>query len=248
MNVQFRHKNSEYTADLNQPLEIGIKVAREKGVSSFGIANANYQIYKDGDFIGNKQYGSGCNLETITFTPHGNSTHTECLGHISTEPFFVNDYILDTFYKTQLHTFKSKKHNGDFVLDFKSLNLDELIEYECLVIRTLPNKMSKLNTDYSGLNAPYILAEDMAQIVAAGIKHLILDLPSVDKEWDGGALAAHHIFWSYPDNPRKDASITEFAFIPKDIKDGEYLLKLNISSFVSDAAPSRPTLYPVKAS
>tara|TARA_B110000879_G_scaffold208108_1_gene293050 strand:- start:2282 stop:2548 length:267 start_codon:yes stop_codon:yes gene_type:complete len=87
----------------------------------------------------------------------------------------------------------------------------------------------------------------MKNIVAAGISHLIIDLPSVDPEWDGGAMASHYAFWQYPDNPRWDASITEFAFIADDIIDGEYLLKLNISNFESDAAPSRPVLYPIIA-
>ena len=85
----------------------------------------------------------------------------------------------------------------------------------------------------------------MQKIVDLGINHLLIDLPSVDPEWDNGALASHHIYWNYPDNPRLDASITEFAFVRDDIQDGEYLLKLNVSNFESDAAPSRPVLYPI---
>ncbi len=87
----------------------------------------------------------------------------------------------------------------------------------------------------------------MKMIVAAGVSHLIVDLPSVDPEWDGGAMASHYAYWQYPEDPRMDASITEFVFVRDDIQDGKYLLKLNISNFESDAAPSRPVLYPIIA-
>jgi len=146
-----------------------------------------------------------------------------------------------------LHTFKLKKEGEDDVLDFSDLNFIELNRYDSLVIRVLPNTKEKIHANYSGVKAPYILRSDMQKIVDAGIKHIILDLPSVDKEWDNGVLASHHIFWQYPENPRTSASITEFAYIANEIVDGKYLLKLNIANFISDAAPSRPILYPISS-
>lgn len=246
MIIEFSRHKKRFKADLNRPLEIGVQVARENGVSSFGIANAVYKTYQDGSFVGNKNQGSGCNLETITFTPHGNSTHTECFGHIAFTTHFVNDVITDSFYFAKLHSFKTKKYDKDDVLDFSSLNFDELRQYEALIIRVLPNNKEKINMDYSGKNATYILSDDMKKIVDAGINHIVLDLPSVDKEWDNGLLLSHHIFWQYPENTREHASITEFAFIEDIILDGDYLLKLNISNFISDAAPSRPVLYAIQ--
>ncbi|NNJ54832.1 MAG: hypothetical protein HKP14_01800, partial [Bacteroidia bacterium] len=177
MFVHFKHKENEYTADLNQPIEIGIEVQRENGARSFGIANALYEPYKDGDFIGSKSAGSGCNLETITFTPHGNSSHTECVGHISNEPYYVNDCIRDEFFVGKLHSFNTKAIGGDLVVDFDSFDYNELEHYKCLIIRTLPNGSVKRQTDYSGKNAPYIHIEDMKRLVSTGIQHLILDLP-----------------------------------------------------------------------
>ncbi len=247
MIIEFKKQNTTYLADLNKPIEIGIPVQRAKGVSSFGIANADYKVYQDGSFIGNKNQGAGCNLETITFTPHGNSTHTECYGHISLSQHFVNDCIKDSFYLAMLHTFKLKKEGEDNVLDLSDLNFIELNRYDALIIRVLPNTKEKVHTDYSGVNAPYILSSDMQKIVDCGIEHIVLDLPSVDKEWDNGVLASHHIFWQYPANPRTSASITEFAYVANEIADGKYLLKLNIANFVSDAAPSRPILYPISS-
>lgn len=244
MILEFNHKQQNLKIDLNKGTEIGIPVQREDSVSSFGINGAVYIDYQVGDFIGNKDKGGPCNLETITFTPHGNSTHTECLGHISIgDKFLVNECISDEFYSAKLITLNTSSEESK--LDFSTVSSDSIKDYKALIIRTYPNEESKINHNYSGQNAPFIHVDDMKTIVAAGIEHIILDLPSVDPEWDGGALAAHHIFWNYPSEPRMHCSITEFAYIPNEAKDGDYLIKLNISNFISDAAPSRPVIYPI---
>ena len=71
----------------------------------------------------------------------------------------------------------------------------------------------------------------------------MIDLPSVDAEEDGGELAAHHAFWNYPAQPRMDSTITEMIFVDDKIKDGLYLLNIQIASIESDASPSKPVLY-----
>jgi hypothetical protein len=48
------------------------------------------------------------------------------------------------------------------------------------------------------------------------------------------------------DAGRPQATVTELAFIAPTIRDGWYLLDLQIPPFLSDAAPSRPLLYPVR--
>jgi len=243
--LSFNHFDQTLRADLSKPLHISIAVSREHSVSSFSIAGAVYSDYEHGNFVGSKLKGGPCNLETITFTPHGNGTHTECLGHISDEDYFVNDCIRDD-YKPALVVTLNMRENASY-LNFSNLTQEHLASVDTLVIRTTPNTISKLNRDYSGKPTACIDPIDMKQLVDAGINHLIVDLPSVDPEWDGGAMASHYVFWQYPDQPRLDASITEFAFIRDDIADGLYLLKLNISNFESDAAPSRPVLYPIIA-
>ena len=70
---------------------------------------------------------------------------------------------------------------------------------EALVIRTLPNSASKLSKKYSHTNPPF-LAEDAAGFICeSGIQHLLIDLPSVDKEKDEGKLLAHKAFWNVTD-------------------------------------------------
>ena len=74
-------------------------------------------------------------------------------------------------------------------------------------------------------------------------QHLLLDLPSVDREEDAGQLLAHHAFWQYPAQPRREATITELIFVPNEIADGLYLLNIQITSLELDASPSKPVLY-----
>jgi arylformamidase len=75
------------------------------------------------------------------------------------------------------------------------------------------------------------------------VQHLLTDLPSVDREQDGGRLLAHRAFWNYPAQPRLEATISELLRIPPTLPDGEYLLELQVLDLDSDASPSIPTLY-----
>jgi hypothetical protein len=120
-----------------------------------------------------------------------------------------------------------------------------------LILRTLPNDDSKLTRVYDEENIPpYFNADAMEFIVACGFKHLLVDLPSIDRLFDGGKLENHRIFWNVEQGSfdtkaatRINSTITELIYIPNEVADGEYLLNLQIAPFQSDAAPSRPILF-----
>ena len=116
---------------------------------------------------------------------------------------------------------------------------------EAIILRSLPNDKGKLLRQYSNTNPPYLSSQAAAFLRDKGVKHLLIDLPSIDKEEDQGELAAHHAFWDFPDNTRHDCSITELIFVPEHVPDGNYLLNLYIAPFDNDASPSRPTLYKI---
>jgi kynurenine formamidase len=112
---------------------------------------------------------------------------------------------------------------------------------EALVIRTLPNTEDKRIQDYSGTNPPYLDENLATYLVELGVQHLLVDLPSVDKEVDGGALAFHRQFWQV-DGPlplRKTATITELIYVPSSVKDGLYDVYIAPALWKLDAAPSR---------
>jgi hypothetical protein len=84
-----------------------------------------------------------------------------------------------------------------------------------------------------------------------GVRHLLVDLPSVDPEEDGGALAAHRAFWGLPLGSQSasearypGASITELIQVPTDCVEGRYKLNLSLAPMQGDAVPSRPILFP----
>ena len=131
---------------------------------------------------------------------------------------------------------------GDWVVNEESLMGMDL-NVEVLIIRTKPNDHSKVQRQYSGTNFPYLTIGAMQRIVDAGVQHLLIDLPSVDREEDGGALAAHHLFWNVPTEPNFQKTITELIYVPNEIADGMYVLNLQVSNFANDAAPSRPMLF-----
>ena len=118
-----------------------------------------------------------------------------------------------------------------------------------LIIRTLPNAESKKSRDYMKETPSFFSIDAMEYIVSLGVEHLLVDTPSVDRLLDDGHLSAHNIFWETKGkefNPNtKNKTITEMIFASENIKDGGYLLNLQIPAFVSDAAPSRPILYKV---
>jgi len=140
--------------------------------------------------------------------------------------------------------------NGDFVILKEQIEAQlEQNEAQALIIRTLPNDLSKKNMQYSGTNPTYLHWEATQYLVDAGIEHLLIDLPSVDREEDGGELLSHKAFWQYPDTVKKNrekCTISELIFVKKGIKDGFYLLNIQIASFELDVSPSKPILYKLK--
>jgi hypothetical protein len=123
---------------------------------------------------------------------------------------------------------------------------------QALIVRTLPNHTDQRVHDYSHETPPYLTQEAAALLVERGIDHLVVDLPSIDRAHDEGRLTAHRIFFGLPpgstalaEAARRAATITELAFVPQTVRDGAYLLELQVPALGGDAVPSRPLLYAV---
>jgi kynurenine formamidase len=114
---------------------------------------------------------------------------------------------------------------------------------EAVIIRTLPNTTDKKSRVYSNTNFTYMHPDAAQWLATQGVQHLLVDMPSIDREEDQGKLLAHHAFWNYPSEPRMEATITEMIFVEDNVVDGLYMLNLQVASFRNDAAPSRPVLY-----
>ncbi|MFN5459566.1 MAG: cyclase family protein [Bacteroidota bacterium] len=239
------YKGKEYKIDLFQPIDISIPLhTGENCVNAWYVPPMSVSPVVIGDWVGEVNMGGSVNFRNITFNPHGNGTHTECVGHISKENFTINQTLKRFFFTAQLVTVLPESIGDDLVITLASLK-SVLSDFraEALVIRTLSNSPVKMNMQYSNTNPPYLQQDAIEYIVELGFDHLLIDLPSVDKEKDEGKLLGHHAFWTYPDTPNTIRTITELIYVPNHIMDGIYILNLQIAPFENDASPSKPILY-----
>lgn len=239
------HRNTQYIVDFSSPIDISLPLlAGNDAPNAFFIDGLSYEPVRVGSFVGSVQEGGSCNCENITFNPHGNGTHTECIGHITHERVTVNQALQRFVFFAKLISVAADTIGGDRVITRRSV--EEHLkngEAEALIIRTLPNDDEKRTKKWSGNNPPYVHPEAAAYIRECGIDHLLIDLPSMDREDDGGKLLAHRAFWNADNEPRIHSTITEMIFVPDEVPDGLYVLNLQIVSFETDASPSKPVLY-----
>ena len=252
-------KINNFQVDLSKPLDISLPLTNTSDNPIAWYQNTPeiepVKIASEtSEWIGKVSEGkSSKNFNNIFFNPHAHGTHTECLGHITNDFYSVNDALKTFFFTTALISIIPKSIGEDLVI------LKEQVETalksenpEAIVIRTLPNLEAKKHLNYSNTNPAYLAEEAAIFIREKGIKHLLIDLPSVDKEHDEGKLLAHKAFWNVKDvvnlnaDARLDCTITELIFVEAAIADGSYLLNLQIASFVNDASPSKPVLYRIE--
>jgi kynurenine formamidase len=240
--------------DTSKPLDISLSLSTQvPGLRAWYVNTPIIQPVKANGFNGSVIEGGAVNFRDVFFNPHGHMTHTECLGHITASVHSINTHIKEFFCKAQLITispqdfYNEDEDVSDKIIErsqFESITIDE--EVEALVIRTLPNLPSKKTLDYSSTNPPYLSLDCMEIINRYSIKHLLIDLPSVDREEDNGKLMFHHAFWGVPDKPNYERTITELIFVENSIPDGTYILELQVAPFENDASPSRPVLYAIQ--
>ena len=240
-----KHNGRDYQIDLSKPLDISIPLrGNESNVRAWNLNVPVIQPHREGDFVGKVSEGASTNFNDISFNPHAHGTHTECIGHITEDNYSINKQLSDFFFLAEVVTIAPEKYQNDFVVSRKQIQYaigDK--KCEALIIRTLPNLKEKLSRKYSDTNPPYLLEETAQYLVDRGINHLLIDLPSIDKENDNGALLAHRAFWQLEGNLRTRATITEFIYVNNSIKDGTYILNLQFAPIENDASPSRPVLF-----
>jgi kynurenine formamidase len=229
-------------------LAIGFKESPDN-VRCFYAPYPHYEPVKMGDWVGSVRAGSPVNFYNVFINPHGNGTHTECVGHISAAHHIIHGLLKTVLCPVQVvSVYPTLQENGDRVITKDTLEsvIDRLLPVEAVVLRTLPNHNSKMRLDYSGSNPAYLHHKAATWLRDIGVDHLLLDLPSVDREEDSGQLLAHKAFWQYPESPRLHATITELIFVPDTIADGLYLLNMQIAPLDLDASPANPVLLPLE--
>jgi arylformamidase len=243
-------------ADLSVPLRFN-----GPQPNAWNVEEATGRAVEAGSLIGDTRRGGSVNFERYTFIPHCNGTHTECVGHITHERISIRDCLQDVLIPALLVTVEPRTPSNVSLQTFDSERViereplerriaDANLKDAALVIRTLPNGDWKTFADYGEQNIPaYFMPDAIDLIVELGVKHLLVDLPSIDRIFDDGKLENHRKFWNVGpgsheinSETRINNTITELAYVPETVEDGEYLLNLQIAPFESDCAPSRPIL------
>lgn len=245
MQASIQYNDQNYQIDFSKPLNISLSLrGDDKNPVAWYLKAPKIEPVQEGTWIGKVSKGGTVNFNNINFNPHGHTTHTECVGHITSEYHGINESLKSFFFSAKLISVDPEKSGGDEVITKAQLqkNFREG-EAQAVIIRTLPNSIAKRSKHYSHTNWPYLMEDAAVYLRECGVEHLLIDLPSVDREEDGGKLLAHKAFWNYPKNTRHEATITELVYVPSRIEDGFYFLNLQPASFENDAAPSKPVLY-----
>jgi kynurenine formamidase len=233
---------TEHGFDLSIPIRSGTE-----NVNAWWCNPVSIEPVVTDSFIGDVNLGGTVNFRNILINPHGNGTHTECVGHISKEAYTINQCLKEFHFYARIISVQPKEFWNENYKQTDQIIDEELIQNEIsnwkdekvMIIRTQENSEAKIKRQYSGTNPAYFTKGAIELINNLGVQHLMVDLPSVDRELDEGALICHKTFWNYPDNPMTEKTISELLFIPNHVADGQYLIQIQIMSIESDASPCK---------
>jgi kynurenine formamidase len=211
----------------------------------FGSPDPSFEPLRLDDFVGSIDKGSPVNFYNIFLNPHGSTTHTECVGHILSgfvlheclNQYLFNAYLLDVEI--------SQNDEGDWVIHLDRMQLNWNKEVKACILRII--NWNKEDIRYTGNNPPYLTLESVIRLRDRGIEHLLVELPSIDKEKDEGKLAGHRAWWNVIGEIRINSTITELIRVPANIKQGYYVLNLQVLRIHLDVSPSNPVLYTYKS-
>lgn len=247
MIATIQYNSRKIQIDVSKPIDISIAIDMSKeNINAWYVDGPQIAPAEvNGDVIKVSE-GAVVNFNNILFNPHSHITHTECVGHITEKVHSVNKNLKHYFFVAEVITVAPENDGDDFFISTKQIKTAlRNKKRDAVIIRTLPNLPEKKSKRYSNTNPPFLLEEVADYLIEKNIKHLLIDLPSVDKERDNGKLLFHNAFWNTKGKPRMEATITEFIYVPNSVEDGEYLLNLMIAPFENDATPSKPILYKI---
>lgn len=270
MRLQLALEDARYEIRLEAPVSLAIPLDFEGPQPSFfGAPRATATALEVANFIGDTRRGGSCNVAEIRLVPHCNGTHTETIGHIAHGGLSVHEGLRETLFLARLVTVTpcradqtdesgwSPWEQDDRVITRRALaetfgsNGDGASQ--ALLVRTLPNDAAKRHRDYGTMERPpFFTADALELITECGVQHLLVDIPSLDKMHDQGRLTNHRLFWQAAEahapgtGSHAQKTVTELMYVPNEVRDGLYLLDLQVPAFLSDAAPSRPIIYPLE--
>lgn len=262
-----RLRLGDLDVDLGAARDLSIPIAFDDDDGrAFSLGPARTRAVEGGSFVGDVRRGGSCNCETHTLTPHGDGTHTEGPGHIlaSRVPVVVEQplclallvRVTPVLLGDSVDDVAGNHRHDDRVVDRGCLEdaVAAIVVPEgaggpplALIVATGSGAVRRRQR-HSGTNPPYLTLDATAFVRERGFMHLLVDLPSLDREDDGGLLSAHRAFFDVApgvvDAVVPPRTVTELIAVDDDVAVGAYALFLQVAPFVADAAPSRPLIAP----
>jgi kynurenine formamidase len=229
----------------------------------FGAPPATSRPFVAGSFNGEVARGASCNCRSVTLIPHCHGTHTESVAHLTREPLSPLDLVplqplpgllLDVTpvpCESSSETADPPPRPGDRLVTAAAIDKAWRAHDEAaptvLALRTGAQT-------WTG-EAAYLSLEAARLLVARGILHVVLELPSVDRSDDDGRLGAHRVFFGLPpantalaEARRAQCTVTELARIPASVPAGPCAIQLQLTAWSGDAVPCRPVHYALQTS
>lgn len=249
--------DSTAAVDLARPLGFG-----EGQPSWFGAGPARSRALRAGGFVGDTRLGGSCNVSVLEVIPHCQGTHTESWGHLCDTCDPLPELLAETLFPASLIRVRAGTAGGspdtlpptaadtDRVLDVRALR-PRLATLAAGFHRALVLALEEDDTD-PGAPPAYLSPEAVLLLLAAGVQHLLVEFPSLDRLEDGGLLCAHRAFWGLGPGSRqrpaaeaRGRTVTELIRVPAGLVAGPGLLELGIAPLAGDASPSRPRFHPL---
>lgn len=237
---------AERRVDFAQPIDLSMPIGFDGGgPRHFGAPAPGSRPFAVEGFPGEVARGASCNCRTLTLTPHCHGTHTECVAHLTVEPLDAWRLVPVAPVPAEVVSVAPVAVGGDLVVTRAALGAAWPRAARAIAPLALVLRVAVDSPD-----VPYVAADAAEEIVARGIAHLVVDLPSLDRTHDEGRLAAHRVFFGLPAGSRRlaeatraFATVTEFASIPPALPDGPCLLAWQVPAIAGDAVTSRPLAY-----
>ncbi|MCO7227339.1 cyclase family protein [Pleionea sp. CnH1-48] len=270
MKLQLELNQQRYQIRWDQAQSLSIPLAfNGEQPNHFGVPPATAKTLEAVGFVGDTSRGGSCNVRTLELIPHCNGTHTESVSHIVNDDVMVGDLATELMPATLItvtpqvassidESYQPPLQDND--LTISRAMLEQVLAttssswQKALIVRTLPNPTEKQSWVYnSDREPPFFTNDALLYLLERGVEHLLVDFPSIDKMYDDGKLSNHHHFWqvaaethALSADSKTQRTITELIYVSTAVTDGNYLLSLQLPQFLSDAAPSRPIIYPLE--
>ena len=137
--------NETLEVDFNNPIDLSLTSRVKNGFKAWYVDEITINTIRNEEFVGSVNEGGAVNFREVLINPHGNMTHTESVGHISSEKIYVNDILKRFHFIAQVITIVPTKEiktnaNGqqevNYTIELEQLKNKILPNTEAVILRT----------------------------------------------------------------------------------------------------------------